>query len=177
MVALGLGIVLSILLYQALITAIRLTARASERSKAQLEATVVWNRLVRDLQASDVSQVILVALPNPAGQGLLLPILDGITASGAREWSKNQVMLHWDRTSKELHRRLAFQPVVDPANPLPGFLVLLEAPKGPTDRLLSNCLQSFQATLTPSSLISLDLTFEVSPGRQLRLAGSIGARN
>lgn len=177
LVGASLALVLSVLLFQALVAAIRLTSRSSERSKAQLEATVVWNRLLRDLQASEFSQLLIVDLPTPPGQGLLLPMLEGITASGAREWSKNRVLLHWDRPSKELRRRLVVQPVVDPAAPLAGLLALIQAPAGPTERVLSNCLKSFQAALTPARLVRLDMTFEVAPGRELKLAGSIGARN
>ena len=176
-VAVALGCVLSILLYQALVAAIRITARSSERSKVQLEATVVWDRLGRDLRASDFSQLLIVDLPTPAGQGLLLPVLDGIAASGTREWSKNPVLLHWDSTSKELHRRVVIQPTVDPANPLAGILGLVQSPNRVGDRILSNCLKRFRAGLTPANLCSLEMTFEMTPGREWKLAGSIGARN
>lgn len=173
-VAMALGMLLSILLFQALNAAIRLTSKSSQRSKAQLEATVVWNTLVNDLQASSTSQMVAADLPAP-GQAVLLPQLDGVTASGTREWSKTQVLLHWDGPKKILERRLLTQPVVDPANPLPGLLILVQAPTGRSDRLLSNCMKNFHAAL--SNPISLELTFEVAPGRELRLAGSIGARN
>lgn len=177
-IALGLGAVLSLLLYQALTAAIGLTARASGRSKAQMEATVAWSSLVRDLQASSTSQLVLGDIPEPKpGQALLFPVLDKISASGTREWSKTQVLLHWDRSSKELRRRPMLEPVVDAATPLPGFIALLQRPERREDRILSNCLKSFRATLEPSSLIALALTFEISPGRELKLAGSVGARN
>ncbi len=176
-VALSMGVILSILLYQALVAAIRFTARSSERSKVQLEATVVWDRLGRDLRASDFSQLLIVDLPGPAGQGLLVPVLDGIAASGTREWSKNRVLLHWDQSSKELHRRVVREPLVDPASPLAGILALVQAPNRAGDRVLSNCLKRFRAGLTPANLCSLEMTFEMTPGREWKLAGSIGARN
>jgi prepilin-type N-terminal cleavage/methylation domain-containing protein len=175
--AMALAAVLSVLLYQALRAAIGLTSRAGARSKAQMEATVTWNGLVRDLQASSPSQILFVDLPDPRpGQALLLPVLDTVSASGTREWSLNRVLLHWDRETQVLRRRLVPAPTLDVGNPLPGLLPVLQAPLKPADRSLSTCLKHFRAT--PSgTLVDVALTFSLSSGRELKLAGCIGARN
>lgn len=176
MVALALGALLSVFFFQALIGAVRLTRKAGERSKAQMEATVVWNSLVRDLQSTASEQIILADLATQ-GQGLLFPTLESITAAGTREWSNQQVMLHWNPTSKELRRRLVVDPEVDAARPGPEFLALLNRPAGPSGRTLSNCLKSFRASITAPAAIDLALTFEVSSGQQWDLSGTVGTRN
>lgn len=176
MVALPLAALVAVFSYHALRMAVRLTAKTSQRSKAQIEATLVWNELLRDLHATAADQLLVVEL-DAHGRGMWVPQIQEINASGSREWASKTVLLHWDKNRRSLVRRLSNTNTLDRSNPVAPFLTLLQAPRTPQDRNLSDCVHDFQATLPSPNLVDLVITFKNDQERQLRLAGCIGVRN